>query len=183
MDAQSLKSVIEEQAKEAGLSIKEAEDDWVKFTYEMESGRILDVHFSKVGEDALRSSLVEIAIPSFPVSDLTEEQVVSIAFAMLKGNAQYGSGAWCLTGEDPFFVFMHNIPGDILLTYDGQRLRLLMEYMLGSVDEFESGVRAYLAEARAGAKRGDDDVLDSPYGIPDGDLKSAAQQRKYAPRK
>ena len=91
--AQTLKSVIEEQAKEAGLSIDQAEDDWVKFSYEMEGGRVLDVHFSKVTDDALRSSLVEIAIPSFPASDLSEEEVVSVAFAMMNGNSKYGSGA------------------------------------------------------------------------------------------
>ncbi|MBN1447732.1 MAG: hypothetical protein JXA28_07355 [Bacteroidetes bacterium] len=157
LHTQTLKTFVTQQAEEAGLIIEGGEDDWVKIPFHMARGTVQTAYISKVTEGTFRTALIEIAVPSFKTSELTEQELVAIGLAMLQGNYTYEAGSWAITGEDPYFLLVHNIPGDLYLTYDGERLRSLLEYMASIVDQTETNVQAYLAENRAGAKRGDAD--------------------------
>jgi hypothetical protein len=157
LHTQTLKTFVTQQAEEAGLTIEGGEEDWVKISFQMARGTVQTVYIAKATEGTLRTALIEIAVPSFKTSELTEQDIISIGLAMLQSNYTYEAGSWAIAGEDPYFLLVHNIPGDLYLTYDGERLRTLLEYMVSIVDQTEANVQAYLAENRNGAQRGDAD--------------------------
>ncbi|MBN1447731.1 MAG: hypothetical protein JXA28_07350 [Bacteroidetes bacterium] len=154
LQAQSFKDVILEKTQEAGLSVEEATDDYVKLTFDMPRGTTQTVIISQATEGEFMISLVEIDIPSFRTSEMTDDEVTTLAIAMMRSNTGYGSGFWVIEGDDPYFAFMHNIPGDVLVTYSGERLRSIIEYMVSVVDDFEAGLQSYMAENRGDATRG-----------------------------